>query len=304
MTSNETQTPVEDSQQSPSGQCHNRQLIAKFSGHKTVIRADLWLNLFEVVTRGKDDSTRVFTMMTYLVDDALNWFAAEIAPRLDDIKWSDVREHFIARFGPAIANPLVESQHRRLRTTENVNTYYEDKMRILRRVTLNELDVVAQLTEGMPPNYRGYLLCANPKTATAWLAVALQLEATLGRPPRQDQREFKGRQKTHVALTAQDRRQYQQAVKPQTPCRFCLDAGETAFHWHRDCKRRHRAAANSAAARRANAQPVQQAAASNSDINAGLAAAHQLQQQPLPTATNSMSLTTQDVQGNFPGGRH
>ena len=83
----------------------NKQLIAKFAGQKTVIRADLWINLFEVVTRSKPDSERIFTMMAYLTDDALNWFASDIAPYLDQIDWPTVREHFIARFGPAIAKP-------------------------------------------------------------------------------------------------------------------------------------------------------------------------------------------------------
>ena len=119
--------------------------------------------------------------MASLNDDALNWFASDIAPKLNDIKWPNVREQFIARFGPAIANPLVESQHRRLKATETVQQYYDDKLRVLRRVTLTEPDVVAQLTEGMPPQYRGYLLCANPQTAVSWLAVTLQLESTIRR---------------------------------------------------------------------------------------------------------------------------
>ena len=284
--------------------CSSRQLIAKFAGHKTVIRADLWLNLFEVATRGKDDQTRIFTLMSYLIDDALNWFAAEIAPRMDDIKWMDVRDEFIARFGPAIANPLVESQHRRLRASETVQNYYDDKMRILRRVTLSEIDVVAQLSEGMPPNYRGYLLCASPKTANAWLAVALQLEATLGRMPRQDNRSFnKGRQPVHVALTAQSaQKQKFGKQEPSAPCRYCLEAGETLYHWHRDCKRRKRND-NRSVATNSNQNVARESSQAFAPTTA-------LAAQPIEQTSNSSLVATPicsisgNAQGNFPGGRH
>lgn len=252
---NEEQSVSDNSMEERRDITCNKQLIAKYSGHKTVIRADLWINLFEVVTRGKSDPERVFTMMAYLTDDALNWFASDIAPKLDDIKWAQVRDHFIARFGPAIANPLVESQHRRLKASETVSTYYEDKMRILRRATLTETDVVAQLSEGMPPSYRGLLLCANPQTAVAWLAVALQLEATMGfkSPPDKSKQQY-GRNsyrpidrdrrfaKTQTVLTAGTPNTANTKPKfgrsPPGPCRFCAQAGETAHHWHRDCPRR------------------------------------------------------------------
>ena len=228
--------------------CHNRQLLAKFSGHKTVIRADLWLNLFEVITKGQDDSRRIFNFMAYLNDDALNWFASDIAPKLDDIKWPSVREKFIARFGPAIANPLVESQHRRLKATETVQQYYDDKMRVLRRVTLTEPDVVAQLTEGMPPQYRGYLLCANPQTAVSWLAVALQLESTIrrsqpfNRPTQQFKLKPNARQNAATQsafVSARNSQNYSRNSRnrPPTPCRHCTQAGETNYHWNRDCPR-------------------------------------------------------------------
>ena len=226
----------------------NKQLIAKFAGLKTVIRADLWINLFEVVTRSKPDSERIFTMMAYLTDDALNWFASDIAPYLDQIDWPTVREHFIARFGPAIANPIVESQHRRLKATETVQIYHEDKMRILRRSTIAEQDIVAQLTEGMPPNYRGFLLCANPQTSVAWLAIALQLEATMRYKQPSDrnlpkQTNYRAKNTkfnaTQTAFVSADKRNNQFKDKPpNTPCRFCTQAGETAYHWHRECPRR------------------------------------------------------------------
>ena len=293
--------------------CSSRQLIAKFSGHKTVIRADLWINLFEVATKNQNDEQRIFNMMAYLIDDALNWFASDVAPNLDNIKWSQVRDLFIARFGPAIANPIIESQHRRLKPSETVHQYYEDKMRILRRATLNEADVVAQLTEGMPPSYRGYLLCANPANAVAWLAVALQLEATMARrtqifgpkPTGYADRSngkfsLKGRQ-TQTAFVSNSMKnsmkvssnfhenqsnaqRYSKQRAPPTACRFCAEAGETHYHWHRDCPRR-------------------QAQLSNQQTDPQESTSSSAQANPALIADQAMALT-HDLPGNFPGGRH
>ena len=276
------------------GHCYNRQLLAKYSGHKTIIRADMWISLFEVITRDKDDSYRIFEMMAYLTDDALNWFATDIAPKLDNIKWKQVKDEFIARFGPAIANPLVESQHRRLKFNENVQQYYDDKMRILRRIQLQETDVVAQLTEGMPPQYRGYLLCANPNNAVAWLAVALQLEATIGRKqsfekPNQNPR-FKQKFKAtgiQTALVSANRNNPRpnrsQSARPSTPCRYCSQAGETVYHWHRDCPRTQNSRQTHVNPRQAQQEPEAEA--------------------PVLLAENTIALSN-DLQGNFPGGHH
>ena len=152
---------------------------------------------------------------------------------MEFLKWTEVRQLLIARFGPAISNPLVEPQHLRLRPNETVQNYYDDKMRAFRRVTLAEQDIVAQLTEGMPSTYRGYLLCARLTSSVAWLAVALQLEVTLRRqtlfPPKPTQ-QFKSQSRAIALAVNQPKRSFNQNRNrdiPPTPCRFCTEAGET-----------------------------------------------------------------------------
>jgi hypothetical protein len=234
--------------QSDNRGCNGRQLLAKFSGHKTVIRADLWCNLFEVVTREQTDVDRIFNLMGYLIDDALNWFAADIAPNMATSTWPQVRAALIARFGPAVTNPLVEAQRRSLKSSETVETYYEDKIRLLRQANLTEDNIVAQLSEGMPFSYRGFLLCAKPTTSVMWLTVALQLEATLKRQPQEQQRHKFWRQNQEKTMatalvtdtTPQNKQRMRSRGKdrPSSACRYCLEAGQTVFHWHRECQRR------------------------------------------------------------------
>ena len=51
------------------------------------------------------------------------------------------------RFGFTTAAPLVDAQKRYLKITENVETYYREKMRLLRQTGLSELEQVQQTNQ-------------------------------------------------------------------------------------------------------------------------------------------------------------
>ena len=142
-----------------------RKVISKFSGSKSIIRAEVWLNCFLVGTRSQSEEQRVVTLLSYLTDEALNCFGTDIAPHISVIKWSEVSEKFIARFGQPISDPLVEAQHRKLRGQETVQSYFEDKINLLNKSGLLEERIIAQLTEGMPYSYRISLLCSKARRA-------------------------------------------------------------------------------------------------------------------------------------------
>ena len=224
-----------------------RTVISKYSGSKTVIRADIWLNCFIVGTKAQTDEQRIITMMSYITDEALNWYGTDIAPFIDDIQWSQVKEKFLARFGQPIADPLVEAQHRRLKGSESVQTYFEDKVNLLNRAGITEERIIAQLTDGMPYNYRINLLCSKPKTTYEWLSTALQLEAvmrTKSSPIQMNirQKNYQNKPKGSVSLLASPSSGQSNSSnrKPFSPCKFCLKAGETQFHWHNECPRNSR----------------------------------------------------------------
>src|SRR5262249_40057026 len=149
-------------------------------------------------------------------------------------------------------------------------------------------------TEGMPPSYKPYLLVASPSTAVAWLTLAIQLEATLRRqqPPFQHRtpnfaprsQPFRPTATTLVtdqiqSQTQTSRQQQQRRDRPPTACKYCAEAGETVFHWHRECQRRRQRSATTAVA----------------------------VVQPDPTAvlfTGDASNQLVPIQENFLGGRH
>ncbi|RWS00094.1 Transposon Tf2-6 polyprotein-like protein, partial [Dinothrombium tinctorium] len=69
-------------------------------------------------------------------------------------------------------------------------------MGLLRQTSLSEYEMVQQLTEGLPIEWKLTMTAARPLTPNAWV------------------------EKTN---------------KPHSPCRFCLQRGQTVYHWHSDC---------------------------------------------------------------------
>ena len=62
-----------------------RDVISKFSGSKSFIRAEIWLKCFLVRTKSQSDEQRIVTLMSYLIDEAVNWFGTDIAPQISVI---------------------------------------------------------------------------------------------------------------------------------------------------------------------------------------------------------------------------
>src|SRR5688572_28425287 len=114
MSTNDTQsTPVVQ-----------RPVLDKYEGNKSVIRADLWLNLYEVICRTQSEANKIQGLVSYLSDDALNWFASDICPNLPNLTWDEVRKQFVLRFGSQLEDPLTVAQKRYLRPNETVQQYF------------------------------------------------------------------------------------------------------------------------------------------------------------------------------------
>lgn len=167
----------------------HRARLAKFIGSRSSIKVELWLNLFEVETHGQTDTARIASLMRYLSDDGLNFYATDIATHMDAMSWTDARKLMTDRFGIAIRHPLVEANKRFLKYSETIQEYYEDKLRLLRLAGLDNEASLALLTDGVPVAYRSHLACCPATTPVEWLKHALRLEATANsnRRPQTDQ---------------------------------------------------------------------------------------------------------------------
>lgn len=215
----------------------SQSIIPRFSGNGSTIKISNWLKAFEVVTITLDDNRRIQKLIQYLDGDAFDWFVEEVIGDIDSLTWQECKEKLIERFGEPITRPIIAAQQRFLKRDESVQSYFNDKMRLLRMVGLKDADMVAMLTEGTPFHYKQQLIVANITTPVKWLSIALQLEEA--------NRSFRARkawqQPATVAYTNSENQQNNKKKpqkRPPRPCKYCKDQGFTEWHWHNECPRR------------------------------------------------------------------
>ena len=127
----------------------NGGVIAVFTGRDSKISASDWISLYEMRSKGVVDEMRIQTLMTYLTNDALNWFASEVAKE-PELSWSEVKRKFLARYGTSIAAPGVTAFHRRMTFADSMQSYAQEKMALLRDAEVPMKTAIPLLTEGIP----------------------------------------------------------------------------------------------------------------------------------------------------------
>lgn len=211
--------------------------IARFSGKDPTLHIDSWLRFFDVVMHDKSEEIKKFEVAKFLDGDALTWYANHIIPGLELITWIKVKEDLIERFKVHELRPFVAAQDRYLLKGENVQKYFDDKMRLLQQTNLLDADKVALLSRGMPHYYKALLICADIKSPSKWLTTTLELEASFKRsqqfkrpsPPTSD---FK-------TMTATNDKKPKKSDKKPNACRICIKRGiPDQMHWHSDCPHR------------------------------------------------------------------
>jgi len=218
-------------------------IITRFNGKADNLKISAWLNVFEALTADLNDKRRIQFLVRHLDGTAFNWFASEVLGDIDSLTWTAVRSKFIARFGEPTVRPLITAQKRHLLASEDVQTYYNEKMELLRQTNLPDEDIIALLTEGMPRSYQTNLVVARLRSPTEWLTVALQLEEVNTRSRIQNRRfiNLNTDQRREVFNTTLPRStQTRNNAVPTVPCRFCQRRGQTIYHWHSECPHRER----------------------------------------------------------------
>lgn len=217
----------------------DRRKLDKYTGSDTSITADRWISLFDVVVSSiTSDYQRVQLLMEYLRGEALHWYADEIAPFITTISYKETKNKFIERFGFVVVDPVIAAQKRRLQKGESIQDYFNSKMQFLRRSTLTQQSIAAQLTDGTPHFYRTPLISADIKDANHWLRKALELEESFR--PYSTKRKPDYKHQNHFTKTNQATSTSKTEAKPPSPCKLCQSLGKLEWHWHRDCPRRKR----------------------------------------------------------------
>jgi hypothetical protein len=223
---------------------------------KNKIPINNWLNLFEVVIDGlTNDKDKNKRLISYLADDAFEFYATDIASKISRNSWDETRALMESRFGICTIPPILAATRRRLLKVDTIQTYYEDKMVHLKRTGLNDKQMSDLLTEGLPDHYRHFFFGNRVKIPLEWLALATEVEADKTLHQRLDHKPHKSSHSNHCTIHHCDgatppdgespkpngftprpkSKSFKKGDKSKSPCHYCKLLGQTEWHWHKDC---------------------------------------------------------------------
>jgi hypothetical protein len=160
---------------------HQKSNLKRFSDLDGDIPFEQWITLFEFATRAitKDDD-RLEALMGLLDGPALQYFAMAIIPHISKITYKEAAALMLKRFESNLVPPIIKASERTLRKNESVRKYYDEKVLLLRQTKMDDINITAAITQGMPQSHRQTLLSAQLNTPEEWLRVASRIEADVG----------------------------------------------------------------------------------------------------------------------------
>jgi hypothetical protein len=189
-----------------------------------------------------DNKDKNKKLMSYLADDALEFYATDIASKISTNSWDETRALMESRFGICTIPPILAATRRRLMKADTIQTYYEDKMVHLKRTGLNDKQMSDLLTEGLPDHYRHFFFGNRVKIPLEWLALATEVEADKTLHQRVDHKPLKSSHSNHCTIhhcdsaTPSDgespkangsisrpksKKSFKKGDKPKSPCHYC-----------------------------------------------------------------------------------
>ena len=221
----------------------SKRKCVNFDGQNPKLHVHSWINAFEVIFYDKLDTEKKYIIVQYLDGDALTWYSNHIIPKLGKLSYADIKSSFINRFKHQEVRPIIAAQELQLTRAHTIQSYYEEKMRLLQETSLSEIDMVAILNRGMPYSYKPHLIASKIDTVSEWLSVALELEASFKTSKFSAPSSLKLKSFAAAAAYQNDGSNRSSSFeqkrpsnkKPSSPCRFCENRGEKKFHWHSDC---------------------------------------------------------------------
>ena len=213
--------------------------IPKFSVKDDGISIQAFLGIFDwAFDKLTDDKEKMLKLVCFLEGDAADFFGTDIVP-ISGITWDEVKVRLTSRYGHSEVPPVMAAIQRTLRSNETIRQYYDDKTRILRRMTgLTEAERSDHLTHGLPDAYRSHFYGRRFTTTTDWLGCAQDIEADLVRHHRRHQSTHFTDSKPNQAKKPFQKKKPWVKVgegKCPWPCKYCKEIGLTEFHWNKDC---------------------------------------------------------------------
>ena len=107
--------------------------MAKFNGNDDDIKIEAFLNIFELLYNRLSDEQKVVKVIAFLEGDAASYFGSDIAVQTP-ISWGVVKQMLTDRYAHSDISPMIAAPRRRLQRNETIKQYFDEKLRILRRI--------------------------------------------------------------------------------------------------------------------------------------------------------------------------
>jgi hypothetical protein len=155
--------------------------LQKFSGKDTDIPIEKWLKVFDLITITiKDDVDKNIKLISYLEGKAFEYYADHIATDVAKLSYVEVKKLLVDRFCFDLVAPSLLAIERKLKASESVRTYYDEKLALLDRTQMTVKDKIALLTKGLPEEYQKVMISACVEDTNKWLVIASNFEANFG----------------------------------------------------------------------------------------------------------------------------
>ena len=215
-------------------------VIERFDGSNR-FPAEIWITAYEALTEGMPDRNRISLLMQYVEKDAFRWYAQFVIPHRHVFDWPTVRSLYIEKFTKMDVKPIVAANARFLQPRESIQSYFDEKTRLLELARIPEDVMIDLLREGLPDSYRTVVSARQPETLSDWLRCVKTFETPKRMEAVKAINVAEVRQKNDTRTRGQipqrpvAQRGQQDDVSPSSPCPRCLFHGKTEYHWARIC---------------------------------------------------------------------
>ena len=239
---------------------HGR-LCEPFTGSNPLIHVEDWMALFTLVTRRLSEDERIEALGRHLSGEAMRWLIREVIPLVEHLTWTQISNRMIRRFRRATHSFFNDALDRELKPDEGVESFFNEKRRLMSLANIDESNQVAMLTRGITNTFMRTQIAGHmPEDPDAWLQIALVIEANMKRNhSRDDRRTRAAGQSSHLVeddpsspstfsssnsmannrnSNSDDRRTGSRpdfSRPPTTPCPLCKFLNRREFHWKKDC---------------------------------------------------------------------
>jgi hypothetical protein len=135
-----------------------------------------WLKFFNKKCEAKQlkNDWKVENVSNYLSGDVFNYYIEQL---LDFESWEEIEDGLITQFSSVDSNLFNRFLNLKLNDDKNLESYFNEKSKLARKLKLNEPLLIESLNHGSPSYLKKHLIAAQVDKPRQWIQIASKLLA-------------------------------------------------------------------------------------------------------------------------------